>query len=43
LKESEERHRALIENINDGIELLKADGSLIYQSPAVEKMVGWSI
>ncbi|MDP1971663.1 MAG: PAS domain S-box protein, partial [Sediminibacterium sp.] len=43
LTQSEERQRALIENISDGIVLVDKSYSVIYQSPAVEKIVGYTI
>jgi PAS domain S-box-containing protein len=38
---SEERNRALIENINDAIMLLDENFENIYQSPSVERIVGY--
>ncbi|HEU4628103.1 MAG TPA: PAS domain S-box protein [Gemmatimonadaceae bacterium] len=51
LRASEERARALIEHARDIVAVLAADGTLLYQSPAVERvlgyrpgeMVGWSV
>jgi PAS domain S-box-containing protein len=43
LEKSEERHRALIENISDGIVLINKDSEIIYQSPSVKRIVGYSI
>jgi PAS domain-containing protein len=43
LTQSEERQRALIENISDGIVLVDKSYNVIYQSPAVEKIVGYTI
>jgi PAS domain S-box-containing protein len=42
LKESEERSRALVENIADGIVLVNAEREIIYQSPSVERIHGFS-
>lgn len=42
LKQSEEKHRALIENISDGIVLVDETFNLLYQSPSVEKIVGYT-
>ena len=43
LKQSEERNRALIENISDGIILINEDGNITYQSPSVERIVGYTL
>ncbi|GAB2806800.1 hypothetical protein GCM10027043_02120 [Ferruginibacter profundus] len=43
LRQSEEKHRALIENISDGIVLVDEDWKIIYQSPSVERIAGYSI
>ncbi len=43
LNKTEERNSALIENINDGIVLIYADGTVFYQSPSVTKIVGWTL
>mgnify|MGYP001238904614 CR=1 FL=1 len=43
LIKSEEKHRALIENISDGIVLVDADFKLLYQSPSVERIVGYAL
>lgn len=42
LKQSEEKHRALIENISDGIVLIDKDKHVVYQSPSVERIVGFT-
>ncbi len=42
LRESEERFRSLIENAQDIITLLTADGTIAYASPAVERVLGYS-
>ena len=41
LKESEERFRALVQNASDLITILEADGTVRYDSPAVERMLGY--
>lgn len=43
LKDSEERHRALIENLSEAILLVDATGFVYYQSPAVEKISGYTL
>lgn len=43
LRQSEERHRALIENISDGILLVNESWQLIYQSPSVERITGYTL
>ncbi|MBI2271481.1 MAG: PAS domain S-box protein [Bacteroidetes bacterium] len=40
---SERKFRALIENNYDAIVLNDSDGIPLYQSPSVEKMLGWSL
>lgn len=42
IKQSEEKLRALIENISDGIVLIDEHFNLLYQSPSVERIVGYS-
>ena len=42
LADSEQYHRALIENITDSIVLMGEDGQIIYQSPSAERMSGFS-
>ncbi len=42
LRESEERHRRLVENINDAIYELGADGRVTYISPVVEEISGYT-
>ena len=39
---SEEKHRALIENISDGILLIDQQLLLLYQSPSVQRIVGYT-
>ncbi|MEW6187136.1 MAG: PAS domain S-box protein [Thermodesulfobacteriota bacterium] len=41
LRESEERYRDLVENINDVLYLLDKEGKVQYISPAVERMFGY--
>ena len=40
IKESEERFRSLVQNTSDIITILKADGTVRYVSPAVERVTG---
>jgi two-component system cell cycle sensor histidine kinase/response regulator CckA len=42
LRASEEKYRDLVENINDAIYTIDADGILTYVSPAIESMVGYA-
>lgn len=42
IKQSEEKLRALIENISDGIVLIDEKFNLLYQSPSVERIVGYT-
>ena len=41
LRQSEERFRSLIENALDIITILEADGTVSYESPSVEKVLGY--
>lgn len=41
LKTSERRFRSLIENALDTITLIDADGRILYESPAVERVLGY--
>jgi PAS domain S-box-containing protein len=43
LKQSEERHRALVQNIGDGIVLLNEKRELVYQSASVDRINGFSV
>ncbi len=43
LRESEEKHRLMAENIKDVIWTLDMDLNFTYISPAAEKMQGWSV
>jgi len=42
LRHSERRFRALIEHSSDGITLIDADRTIVYASPAVERMLGYA-
>jgi PAS domain S-box-containing protein len=42
VRESEERFRALIQNASDVITLLEVDGTILYQSPSLERTLGYS-
>jgi len=41
LRASEERFRSLVQNSMDGIALYAADGAILYQSPAVSRILGY--
>ena len=41
LRESEERYRSLVQHTSDTITVLDASGTIIYVSPAVERMTGY--
>jgi PAS domain S-box-containing protein len=41
LKESEERFRALIENLSDIVAVLDSNGIIRYESPSVERVLGY--
>ncbi|MCB0166190.1 MAG: SpoIIE family protein phosphatase, partial [Anaerolineae bacterium] len=41
IRRSEEYFRAMIENASDVITLLSQDGNVIYQSPAIEQILGY--
>ncbi|HEV8223768.1 MAG TPA: PAS domain S-box protein [Rubrobacteraceae bacterium] len=41
LRESEERYRSLVQHTSDTITVLDAGGTIIYVSPAVERMTGY--
>ncbi|MFO7655813.1 MAG: PAS domain S-box protein [Bacteroidales bacterium] len=43
LLDSEKRFRLMIENSNDAITLIGSDGSVIYASPSVPKITGYSV
>jgi PAS domain S-box-containing protein len=42
LRRSEERYRSLIENLNDAVFMLDAQGTLTYVSPVIERMMGYA-
>lgn len=41
LRRSEEHFRSLIENASDAIAVLDSDGTIHYQSPSIERMLGY--
>ena len=41
LREREEYYRTLIENASDVISVLDAEGTSLYESPSVERVLGW--
>jgi diguanylate cyclase (GGDEF)-like protein/PAS domain S-box-containing protein len=41
LRESERRFRSLVQNASDIITLLGADGGILYESPAIERVLGY--
>ncbi|MEQ9375925.1 MAG: PAS domain S-box protein [Imperialibacter sp.] len=43
LKASEKRFKSLVENGKDGLTILSGNGEVKYQSPSVEKMLGYSV
>ncbi len=42
IRESEEKHRLIIENANDVISIVNADGIIQYISPSCERILGYS-
>ena len=42
MRESEERFRSLVQNAPDVITLLGADGTILYESPSVERILGYA-
>jgi two-component system, cell cycle sensor histidine kinase and response regulator CckA len=42
LRESEERFRKLLENALDMVTVISEDGTILYESPAVERVLGYS-
>jgi PAS domain S-box-containing protein len=43
LRESEERFRALVQNASDIVMILEADSTIRYESPAVERILGFRL
>ena len=43
LRRSEERFRSLVRNSSDIILILRADGTIAYESPAVERVLGYAV
>ncbi len=43
LRANEKRFRALIENSADAIALIRADGTILYESPAASRILGYAI
>ncbi|MDP8948517.1 MAG: PAS domain S-box protein [Actinomycetota bacterium] len=41
LRESEERFRALTQNSSDIVTLLEVDGTILYESPSIERILGY--
>ena len=41
LKESEQRFRSIIENAEDAITMVSAEGSILYNSPSLERIAGY--
>jgi two-component system, cell cycle sensor histidine kinase and response regulator CckA len=41
MRRSEARFRSLIENASEGVLILSAEGLIVYQSPAVDRMLGY--
>jgi len=41
VSESEQRFRALVQRATDVIAVVDPDGTLVYESPAVERILGW--
>ncbi|MFH2040714.1 MAG: PAS domain S-box protein [Chloroflexota bacterium] len=42
LNESEQRFRALIEHSHDAVTMLAADGTVLYDSPSIQQVLGYS-
>ena len=42
LRGNEERFRSLIQNVSDVVTILEADGTIRYDSPAIERVLGYS-
>jgi PAS domain S-box-containing protein len=43
VEESEERFRSLVQNTSDIITILEADGTIRYESPSIERILGYSL
>jgi len=43
LSQSERRFRALVEHSSDGVNLVASDGTVLYASPAVTRILGYSV
>jgi len=43
LRQSEERFRSLVQNATDIITVLEADGTIRYESPAIERILGYEL
>ncbi len=43
LRRSEERFRALVENLDEGITIFDTQGKSVYQAPVVRRILGWEL
>lgn len=43
LRQSEQLYRLVVENATDSITLLRRDGTIVYSSPATQRLLGWSV